>query len=88
MRFGYGVGIAYPPVWLEVLELSQFSQQRLTAGMVVVLHACLELIDDGLGVLVGGTYLVDDEGTTLMAGAGACPLLTVGSNGSYAREGQ
>lgn len=74
MRFGYGVGIAYPPVWLEALELSQGSQQRLEAGMVVVLHACLQLDDDRLGVLVGGTYLIADEGTKLVAGAGACPL--------------
>lgn len=78
MRFGYGVGIAYPPTWLEVLELSQVSQQRLEAGMPVVLHSCLELTDDGLGVIVGGTYLVEDEGAALVAGAGACPLRTVG----------
>jgi Xaa-Pro aminopeptidase len=78
MRFGYGVGIAYPPTWLEVLELSEVSQQRLEDGMVVVLHSCLQIPDDGLGVLVGGTYLITDEGTALLAGAGACPLQTVG----------
>jgi Xaa-Pro aminopeptidase len=78
MRFGYGVGIAYPPTWLEVLELFEASQQRLKAGMVVVLHSCLQLPDNGLGVLVGGTYVITDEGTEMLAGAGACPLRTVG----------
>jgi Xaa-Pro aminopeptidase len=76
MRFGYGVGIAYPPSWLEVLELAEGSQQRLEAGMVVVLHSCLQLADDGLGVLVGGTYVVADGGARLLAGAGARPLRT------------
>jgi Xaa-Pro dipeptidase len=78
MRFGYGVGIAYPPTWLEVLELAQGSRQRLEAGMAVVLHVCLELPDEGLGVIVGGTYVIGAEGAALVAGAGACPLLTVG----------
>jgi Xaa-Pro dipeptidase len=89
MRFGYGVGIAYPPTWLEGLELSEVSQQRLEAGMMVVLHSCLQLTDDGLGVLVGGTYLVTDQRTILVAGAGACPLRTVGSDRDHAeRAGQ
>ena len=79
MRFGYGVGIAYPPTWLEVLNLAEGSEHRLEAGMVAVLHVCLQLTDDALGVLVGGTYLITDEGTSLIAGAGACPLSTIGS---------
>jgi Xaa-Pro aminopeptidase len=78
MRFGYGVGIAYPPTWLEVLNLAEGSQHRLEAGMVAVLHACLQLTDDGLGVILGGTYLVTNDGTELIAGAGACPLSTIG----------
>ena len=45
MRFGYGIGIAYPPVWLETLQISRGIDQRLEPGMVFVLHACLALPD-------------------------------------------
>jgi Xaa-Pro dipeptidase len=79
MRFGYGVGIAYPPTWLEVLNVAEGSQHRLEPGMVAVLHVCLQLTDEARGVLIGGTYLITDDGTSLIAGRGACPLDTIGS---------
>jgi Xaa-Pro dipeptidase len=78
MRFGYGVGIAYPPTWLEVLNIAEGSEHRLEPGMVAVLHVCLQLTDQALGVLVGGTYLITDQGASPIAGAGACPLSRTG----------
>jgi Xaa-Pro dipeptidase len=77
MRFGYGVGIAYPPTWLEVLNLAEGSPHQLEAGMVAVLHVCLQLNDQDLGVIVGGTYLMTDEGAAPIVGAGSCPLTVV-----------
>jgi Xaa-Pro aminopeptidase len=74
MRFGYGIGIAYPPIWLETLQISRGFDRRLAAGMVFVLHACLELPDEGIGVIQGGTYLLGGDGLEMLAGGGAVDL--------------
>ena len=74
MRFGYGVGIAYPPIWLETLNISRGVERRLEAGTVFVLHACVELLDEGLGVVIGGTYALTPSGLTMLAGAGDVDL--------------
>ena len=74
MRFGYGVGVAYPPIWLETLQISRGIERRLEPGMVFVLHACVELIDEGIGVIQGGTYLLTTRGLEMLAGAGDVDL--------------
>lgn len=74
MRFGYGLGIAYPPIWLETLQISRGFDRRLAPGMVFVLHSCLELPDEELGVVQGGTYLLKDDGLEMLAGAGDIDL--------------
>jgi Xaa-Pro aminopeptidase len=74
MRFGYGVGIAYPPIWLETLQISRGVDRRLEPGMVFVLHACVELADEGLGVILGGTYALTGTGLEVLAGAGDAEL--------------
>ncbi len=61
MRFGYGLGIAYPPIWLEPLTIAKGFDTRLKPGMVFVAHSCLELVDEGLGVIQGGTYLLEPD---------------------------
>ena len=70
MRFGYGIGIAFPPVWLESLQISRGFDRRLQPGMVFVLHACLELVDEGIGTMQGGTYAVTNSGLTMLVGGG------------------
>jgi Xaa-Pro dipeptidase len=77
MRFGYGIGIAYPPVWLESLQIARGVEQRLESGMVFVLHACLELEDEGIGVIQGGTYALDPDGVCELVGGGDVPLEVV-----------
>jgi Xaa-Pro aminopeptidase len=77
MRFGYGVGIAYPPIWLETLQIARGFEYRLQPGMTCVLHSCLELPDEGLGVIQGGTWAMTEAGLQALAGAGACPLEVV-----------
>lgn len=74
MRFGYGVGIAYPPIWLESLQIARGFEDRLEPGMVFVLHGCLELPEERLGVILGGTYALTDDGLEMLAGSGAVPL--------------
>ncbi|MBT5413898.1 MAG: aminopeptidase P family protein [Rhodospirillaceae bacterium] len=41
MRFGYGVGIGYPPSWLEPLKITRTSTDLLHPGTTFVMHACL-----------------------------------------------
>ena len=77
MRFGYGIGIAYPPIWLESLEISRDFNTTLEAGMAFVLHACLEFPEEGIGVILGGTYVLGDSGLTMVAGAGVTGLRSV-----------
>lgn len=74
MRFGYGIGIAYPPIWLETLQISRDFDTRLEPGMAFVLHSCIELPNENLGVILGGTYELTDNGLNLLAGAGSTNL--------------
>ncbi len=74
MRFGYGIGIAYPPIWLEPLQISRGFDQVLQPGMVFVLHAYIQLLDEGLGVIQGGTYALTDRGVEMLVGGGDVAL--------------
>ena len=76
MRFGYGVGIAYPPVWLETLQIARGVDRRLEPGTTFVLHACVTPPGSGLGAILGGTWLLADDGVEMLAGAGARDLET------------
>ena len=76
MRFGYGIGVAYPPIWLEPLQIARGSDQVMEPGMVFVLHGYLQLLDEGLGVIMGGTYHLGEDGLEMIAGTGDVPLET------------
>ncbi len=78
MRFGYGVGVAYPPNWLETLEMVRTTHQELHPGMVFVLHVALQPPGEPIGVVVGGTYCLTADGVELMAGAGDVELEVLG----------
>jgi Xaa-Pro dipeptidase len=77
MRFGYGIGVAYPPIWLEPLQISRGFDQVLAPGMVFVLHAYLQLLEENLGVIQGGTYALTHEGIEMLIGGGAVELEVV-----------
>ena len=77
MRFGYGIGIAYPPVWLETLQISRGIEQRLEPGMVFVLHACLALPDQQRGTIQGGTWMLGEAGLEMLVGPGDVALEVV-----------
>ncbi|QRM32253.1 Xaa-Pro peptidase family protein [Microvirga sp. VF16] len=70
MRFGVGIGLAYPPIWLSALQLDRFSDGILAPGMTFYVHSWLSLPQDRLGVMLGGTYLVTDTGIETLSGAG------------------
>lgn len=78
MRFGYGVGLGYPPTWLDPLQITRTSTQRLVVGSTFVMHACVLDEAERAGVLVGGTYTISEGGVEMLAGAGAVELVTVG----------
>jgi len=77
MRFGYGIGVAYPPIWLEPLQISRGIDARLEPGMVFVLHAYLQLLDEHLGVIQGGTYALTGSGLEALTGGGDVALEVV-----------
>ncbi|MEZ5872765.1 MAG: hypothetical protein R3D32_13185 [Nitratireductor sp.] len=70
MRFGYCVGIGYPPTWLEPFGITRTNLDPVLPGMTFVLHACLLDEEHRIGVLLGGTYLMDEDGLVQLAGAG------------------
>ena len=74
MRFGYGIGIAYPPIWLEPLQISRGFDQVLQPGMVFVLHAYIQLLEENLGIIQGGTYALTDAGLEMLVGGGSVEL--------------
>ena len=74
MRFGYGIGVAYPPIWLEPLQISRGFDQVLEPGMVFVLHAYIQLLEENLGIIQGGTYSLSDTGLEMLVGGGAVDL--------------
>lgn len=74
MRFGYGIGIAYPPIWLESLQISRGFDDRLQPDMVFVLHAYIQLDDEEIGVIQGGTWALQDDGLVQLVGGGDVAL--------------
>jgi Xaa-Pro aminopeptidase len=77
MRFGYGIGIAYPPIWLETLQISRGFDRVLEPGMAFVLHSCIEIPEEEIGIIQGGTYLLGGSELEMLAGAGDVPLVRV-----------
>lgn len=74
MRFGYSVGIGYPPTWLEPFGITRTNHQPVVPGMTFVLHACILDAMGKIGVLAGGTYAMTDNGLICLAGAGDAGL--------------
>jgi Xaa-Pro dipeptidase len=70
MRFGYGIGVAYPPIWLEPLQISRGFTLALEPGMVFVLHAYIQLLKESLGIIQGGTYALTHAGVEMLVGGG------------------
>jgi Xaa-Pro dipeptidase len=74
MRFGLGLGIGYPPVWVGSFQIDRYSTQNLEPGMVFYIHACLELVDEGIGTVQGASYYVNSTGIEMLAGGGDVEL--------------
>ena len=75
-RFGYGVGIAYPPTWLESLDITRESDQVYAANHSFTLHVALKDPVENLGLMLGGAYVLTDAGLECLSG-GALELTVV-----------
>jgi Xaa-Pro aminopeptidase len=62
MRFGVGISAAYPPLWENQIAIQHESDDVIQAGMVFYIHSCLQSFDDRIGVILGGSFLVTDNG--------------------------
>lgn len=62
MRFGYGIGVAYPPIWLEPLQISRDFDDTIENNMTFVLHAYLQDNENKIGIIQGGTWaMIEDK---------------------------
>jgi len=55
MRFGYGIGIGYPPIWLELLQISWDFNDTIENNMTFVSHAYLQNHENNIGIIQGRT---------------------------------
>ena len=62
MRFGIGISAAYPPSWVDSLSIIRESKEVFRSGMSFYLHTSIQIPDEGIGALVGASYLLTDEG--------------------------
>jgi Xaa-Pro dipeptidase len=62
MRFGVGISAAYPPVWENQISVQIENDDIWQPGMVFYIHSSLQSLDDSIGVLFGGSYLITDKG--------------------------
>jgi Xaa-Pro dipeptidase len=74
-RFGYGVSAAYPPTWLEGLDITREASEVFAKGMSFVLHSSVAT-PEGHGILIGGAYILGDRGLEVWSG-GDLELLVV-----------
>jgi ectoine hydrolase len=72
-RFGYGVGVAYPPTWLESLDITRESEQLFENRHSFCLHVAVKDPVEGLGMMLGGAYIITDGHLECLSG-GALPL--------------
>lgn len=77
VMLGTGLGIAYPPIWGGSLLINRWSDLTIETGMVFYAHSCLQFMEEGIGILQGGTYHVTETGVEMLCGAGICELLVV-----------
>lgn len=68
MRFGGGISAGYPPCWLAPFHLMRESHDVFQDGMVFYAHSCLEIPEEELGVLVGGSYVLTSKGLEQLDG--------------------
>ena len=62
MRFGIGISAAYPPSWVDTMSIIRESKEVFRSGMTFYLHTSIQIPDEGIGALVGASYLLGEDG--------------------------
>jgi Xaa-Pro dipeptidase len=62
MRFGTGLSAAYPPVWENQITIQLECEDRLEAGMAFYIHSSMQSMQDEIGMLLGGSFLMTADG--------------------------
>lgn len=61
-RYGYGVGIAFPPGWSEPYSLNEYSSKTFLPNMTFCLHITMSVPEHGFGFTFGANYSISDAG--------------------------
>ena len=62
MRFGVGISAAYPPVWENQITIQLECDDLLQPGMAFYLHSSMQSMSDKVGMLLGGSFLMTEQG--------------------------
>jgi len=61
-RWGYGVGIAFPPSWAEPYAINEPSTRLFEPGMMFCLHVTMSQPAEGFGFTFGANYALTEHG--------------------------
>lgn len=62
MRFGVGISAAYPPIWENQITIQFECDDLFEPGMAFYIHASMQSMDDRTGMLLGGSFLMTENG--------------------------
>jgi Xaa-Pro dipeptidase len=59
---GYGIGLGYPPTWIDNLRIKETDEHVLEPGMTFLFHSGLLAPDASVYVALGDPVLITDTG--------------------------
>jgi Xaa-Pro dipeptidase len=59
---GYGIGLGYPPTWIDNLRIKETDRHVLQPGMTFLFHAGLLATDGSVYVAIGDPVLITESG--------------------------
>jgi Xaa-Pro dipeptidase len=65
---GYGIGLGYPPTWIDSLRIKETDAHVLEPGMTFLLHSGLIAPDGSFYVALGDPVLVTERGADRLTG--------------------
>jgi Xaa-Pro dipeptidase len=68
MRFGLGIGASYSMTWNDGLFIIREVSDVFQPNMVFYVHSWIQLEEEGLGFLIGGSYLLTQKGLEALDG--------------------
>jgi Xaa-Pro aminopeptidase len=65
---GYGIGLGYPPTWIDNLRIKETDEHVLQPGMTFLFHSGLLAPDASVYVALGDPVLITDTGVERLTG--------------------